>query len=211
MKLRKKRDNPEHLDEGIKKKKYNIMRKLLFILVIGLLVGFTACQEGKVSKKNIQLDSLTEDTIEENDSTLYGFCGEGTSMNSLELISDEGDTLQLSLADDTIPNVKGGLQVGDRMAVLVRDLDVKNKYGSASLVINLTTLLGKWSALDKSFELQEGGVVVSNVTEPRPLVEWKILNGQLLLSSDTFDIFELGADSLYLENKTGIFAYKRVK
>ena len=187
------------------------MRKLLFILVIGLLVGFTACQEGKVSKKNIQLDSLTEDTIEENDSTIYGFCGEGTSMNSLELISDEGDTLQLSLADDTIPNVKGGLQVGDRMAVLVRDLDVKNKYGSASLVINLTTLLGKWSALDKSFELQEGGVVVSNVTEPRPLVEWKILNGQLLLSSDTFDIFELGADSLYLENKTGIFAYKRVK
>ena len=93
------------------------MRKLLFILVIGLLVGFTACQEGKVSKKNIQLDSLTEDTIEEDDSTLYGFCGEGTSMNSLELISDEGDTLQLSLADDTIPNVKGGLQVGDRMAL----------------------------------------------------------------------------------------------
>ena len=187
------------------------MRRLLLILVVGFLVSFTACHEGKVSKKNIQMDSLSADTIEEDDSTLYGFCGEGTSMNSLELISDDGDTLQLSLADDSIPVVKGGLQVGDRMAVLVSDLDAKNKFGSASLVVNLTTLLGKWSALDKSFELQEGGVVVSNVTEPRPIVEWKILNGQLLLSSDTFDIYELGADSLYLENHSGIFAYKRVK
>lgn len=187
------------------------MKKLLFIMAGMLLVSLTGCQEGKVSKKNIQLDSLGADTIMEDDSTLYGFCGAGTSMNSLELISDEGDTLQLSLADDSIPNVKGGLQVGDRMAVLVKDMDEENKFGVASLVVNLTTLLGKWSALDKSFELQEGGVVVSNVTEPRPIVEWKILNGQLLLSSDTFDIYELGADSLYLENRAGIFAYKRVK
>lgn len=180
-------------------------------MVVVLLVGFTACHEGKVNKKNIQIDSLSGDTIEEDDSTLYGICGDGTAMHSLELISDEGDTLLLSMAEDSISPVKGGLQVGDRMAVIVNDLDMKNKFGTASLVVNLTTLLGKWSALDKSFELQEGGVVVSNVTEPRPIVEWKILNGHLVLSQDTFDIYELGADSLYLENRSGIFAYKRVK
>ena len=50
--------------------------------------------------------------------------------------------------------------------------------------------------------------LISNVCE---ISGKKILNGQLLLSQDTFDIYELGADSLYLENRSGIFAYKRVK
>lgn len=39
----------------------------------------------------------------------------------------------------------------------------------------------------------------------------EILNGQLLLNRDTFDIDQLSADSLYLENHDGIFVYKRVK
>ena len=188
------------------------MRKILVFMIIGLMATVTACHEGKTpkDKKNIQLDSLEAETIED-DSTLYGVCGDGTAMHSLELIRDEGDTLFLSFGEDSISPVRGGLQVGDRMAVIVREMDAESKSGVASLVINLTTLLGKWSALDKNFELQEGGVVVSNVTEPRPIVEWKILNGQLVLSADTFDIYELGADSLYLENPKGIFGYKRIK
>lgn len=189
------------------------MRKLGFIAVVFLMVAVAGCREGKTQKdsKNIQLDSLATETIEDEDTTLYGICGEGTAMHSLELIRDEGDTLFLSFGEDSISPVRGGLQVGDRMAVIAKEIDAEGKCGVASLVVNLTTLLGKWSALDKSFELQEGGVVVSNVTEPRPIVEWKMLNGQLILSADTFDIYELGADSLYLENRTGIFAYKRVK
>ena len=43
------------------------------------------------------------------------------------------------------------------------------------------------------------------------MVDWKICNGQLVLSSDTFSIYELGADSLFLENERGIYAYKRLK
>lgn len=189
------------------------MRKLLFIAVVFLMVAVAGCHEGKTQKdmKNIQIDSLADDAIEDEDSTLYGICGEGTAMHSLELIRDEGDTLFLTFGEDSISPVRGGLQVGDRMAVIVKEMDADGKNGVASLVVNLTTLLGKWSALDKSFELQDGGVVVSNVTEPRPIVEWKMLNGQLVLSADTFDIYELGADSLYLENRAGIFAYKRVK
>ena len=31
------------------------------------------------------------------------------------------------------------------------------------------------------------------------------------MNRDTFDINVLGSDSLFLENKNGIFAYKRVK
>ena len=40
---------------------------------------------------------------------------------------------------------------------------------------------------------------------------WKILNGQLLLNRDTFDITSLGADSLYIENQKGIYTFKRQK
>jgi hypothetical protein len=78
-------------------------------------------------------------------------------------------------------------------------------------VINLTTLLGKWQSLDRKFEIKEGGVVETVVNEQKPYTSWKIVNGKLVLSADTFSIYELGADSLYLENSVGIFAYKRVK
>ena len=81
---------------------------------------------------------------------------------------------------------------------------------STKKIINLTTLQGKWLSLDKNFEIQEGGVVKSNVkAESKPWTSWKILNGRLLLNKDTFDIVKLGNDSLYLENRVGIFAFKR--
>ena len=53
---------------------------------------------------------------------------------------------------------------------------------------------------------------MSNVkAETNPWTAWKILNGKLLLNKDTFQIVGLGADSLYLENNKGVFAYKRIK
>ena len=98
---------------------------------------------------------------------------------------------------------------GDRMAV------VGNQIGDermATTVINLTTLMGKWTSLDKNFELKEGGLVESHVqAESNPYTSWKIFNGQLLLNRDTFTINTLGADSLMLENRRGIFVYKRQK
>ena len=82
----------------------------------------------------------------------------------------------------------------------------------ARKVINLTTLQGKWTSIDKNFEILEGGEVKSDVeAEKNPWTTWKILNGKLLLNRDTFDIDNLGSDSLYLENKVGIFVYKRVE
>ena len=82
----------------------------------------------------------------------------------------------------------------------------------AKKVINLTTLQGKWTSLDKNFEILEGGTVKSNVqAEKNPWTSWKILNGQLVLNADTFSIDRLGGDSLYLENRQGIFVYTRQK
>ena len=129
-------------------------------------------------------------------------------MHSLELCSDEGDTLSVFI-DDVDPSiVQGGLMAGDRIALLA----YKAQDGEmvARKVINLTSLLGKWISLDKNFDLLEGGVVKNNVkAETNPWTSWKILNGKLLLNKDTFDIDNLGPDSLLLENHQGIFVFKR--
>ncbi len=176
------------------------------IMLLSLLL-FLGCSERKKTVKVEQ--SKDEETVV--DSTVYGVCGESTGMHTLELISDEGDTLQYMLNDDGDykSDVLGGKMVGDHMAV------IGTKYQDelvARKVINLTSLLGKWMSIDKNFEIQEGGIVKSFVrSEKSPWTTWKILNGQLVLNKDTFSIYSLGADSLYLENKVGIFAYQRQK
>lgn len=158
---------------------------------------------------------LVEDTA--IDSTVYGTCGEGTTMHSLQLITDAGDTLQYLIGEsmndgeayvDDFDPVLGGLLAGDRLAVIEgKEVDGEK---TAQRVINLTTLLGKWVSLDKNFEILEGGVVKSNLqAESKPWTSWKILNGKLLLNKDTFNINSLGKDSLYLESTQGIFTYKR--
>ena len=133
-------------------------------------------------------------------------------MHTLELVTDKNDTIVYTLEGvDTCTDVQGGLFVGDRIAVIGERVNGLNEAMYAKKVINLTSLLGLWSSLDKRFEIREGGAVVSNTGEPKPYTEWKILNGKLVLSSDTFDIYSLGPDSLYLENDKGIYGYKRVR
>ena len=68
------------------------------------------------------------------------------------------------------------------------------------------------SSIDKDFEIQEGGTVKSLVqAESHPWTSWKVVNGNLVFNTDTFTVNGLGADSLYIENKQGIFVYKRTK
>ena len=131
-------------------------------------------------------------------------------MHTLSLITDAGDTLEYILDDNDENPVVGGLLAGDRLAVVEGpEMDGEK---TAKKVINLTTLLGKWTSLDKNFEIQEGGTVKSYVeAEKNPWTSWKILNGKLVLNRDTFAIDNLGSDSLYLENNNGIFVYKRAK
>lgn len=177
--------------------------------MLTLLVLIVACQP---SPRGQQAEPLVDETIEEEvlDTTYYGVCGDGTSMHSLELITNDGDTLIYSYNTGEDQVTRGGLMVGDRVAVL-RGID---EYGDscASLIVNLTSLLGHWTSLDKNFEIQEGGVVQSNVaTESKSWTSWKIMNGQLLFDRDTFDIVALNADSLFLENDNGIFVYKRLQ
>lgn len=196
-------------------KSINVLLRPMLKGGVGLLflVLMLAACDAKKGKTQVE---DTDEVVEVNDTTVYGVCGEGTSMHSLEIITDAGDTLVYTLLSqdaetevETPSDVQGGLMAGDKMAV------TGHKTADelvADRVINVTSLLGHWTSIDKNFTIEEGGTVHSAVkAETNPWTSWKILNGSLLLNRDTFCIECLSADSLYLENANGIFTFKRQK
>lgn len=196
-------------------KSLNVLLRPMLKVGMGLLflVLMLAACDAKKEKPQV---GDTDEVVEVNDTTVYGVCGEGTSMHSLELITDAGDTLVYTLLSqdaetevETPSDVQGGLMAGDKMAV------TGHKTADelvADRVINVTSLLGHWTSIDKNFTIEEGGTVHSAIkAETNPWTSWKILNGSLLLNRDTFAIDGLSADSLYLENANGIFTFKRQK
>ena len=192
------------------------MKNLGFVFASLMLLVLAGCNSKK-EKPNLQANDVEEVA----DSTVYGVCGEGTSMHSLELITDTGDTLTYTILDaeadmdgmvtggGLVSHVEGGLMAGDKVAVTGQKVDGEL---IADKVINVTSLLGHWTSIDKNSEIEEGGTVRSSVkAESNPWTSWKILNGRLLLNRDTFNINSLGADSLYIENDKGIYTFKRQK
>lgn len=190
----------------------NKFRLFMMAAAVAFLAGCNAKKE--------KSQAVVDDEEMVADSTVYGVCGEGTSMHSLELITDAGDTITYTILDaeadldgglssGPVTTVVGGMMSGDKMAVTGHKVEGEML---ADRVINVTSLLGHWTSLDKNFEIEEGGTVRSNVkAETNPWTSWKILNGQLLLNRDTFAIDNLGADSLAIENARGIFLFKRQK
>ena len=179
------------------------MRKTFyFIMSLFILAVAISCKDNK-PKSVMSQSGEVEDSVSTNDSTIYGTMVDG-GMNSIILLTDNGDTLEyLVNPDDTLEVVKGGKINGDRFAIIGYKEYGDNFMRSA---INLTSLLGNWSSLDRNFEIKEGGTVTSSLqSEKNPWTAWKIWNGKLILSKDTFDVENLGADTLSLENKAGIF------
>lgn len=180
--------------------------KYIAIAIIAICMATVSCKDKSAEQTAAPSDSL--ETVDP-DTTVYGICGEGTTMHSLELITEEGDTVTYLVDEDEDdrPVVKGGLLAGDKMAVIGRMVDGEL---SATQVVNMTTLEGKWTSLDRNFEIVNGGEVLSTIqSESNPYTSWKIHNGQLLMGRDSFDVLTLGADTLELENKNGIFVYTR--
>lgn len=172
------------------------------------------CQEKKVEKVQETADSLE---LADPDTTLYGVCGTATTMHSIELKTDDGKTFTLLVdvasnytgdeEEQAISCVKGGLFSGDRLAIVATTIDGEL---TAQKVININTLKGKWTSLDRNFEILDDGDVIATVqSEKNPYTSWRIHNGRLLLGRDTFDVVTLGADSLELESRDGIYLYKR--
>lgn len=187
------------------------MKKATFWVILMMATLMIAgCNQKNTSQPASDADSA-EKTEAITDTTVYGVCVEG-SMHRVIVKLDNGHVMGFTKdLDDSVSVVFGGVLEGDEMAVTYY-VDHADQDTVATRIINLTTLRAHWRSLDRDFELEKGGSVKSNLhNESRPWTSWRVLNGRLLLSQDTFDITLLSADSLYLENANGIWEYSRVK
>ena len=113
------------------------MKKTLIFIAAALMAS---C--GKKAQQADNQQDYTEESVEYilRDSTIYGFCGDGSAMNTLQLITDTGDTLTVGLERCRNRNrVLGGYAVGDEMAVILNADSTE-----ATLVINKSVLHGDW-------------------------------------------------------------------
>ena len=184
--------------------------RITFVAVVALMTF------GCTEKKDANIPVIKETkNVTRGDETIFGECINATS-NTFQLVQIDGDTLDFIVEEQFLEEddsllvgdvVCGGLYDGNKMAVMATPGEEGHVVKKA---INLTSLMGRWTSLDKNFEIKDGGVVETHVqNESNPYTDWKILNGKLVLSKDTFSILSIGNDSLYLENDKGIFAYKR--
>ena len=196
------------------------------VLVAAAVVTMGSCGGGK-SQQPAEVADEAEQTVGINlnrDSMMYGICGDGSAMNTLQFLADTGDTLILSIADaNEKGHCFGGFQSGDRIAVLLSD---KN---TASMVVNQSALLGDWvmpNPIDGSSEMgiriKEGGIAES-IDQPSLIYRsWRLFNGKLELVAireggadeeeiNLYDIVSIEPNSLVFKDAEDVFEYSRYK
>lgn len=209
------------------------MKKFVFVGVMtAVMFSLGSCGGGKQQQQEeVSQDTTRVEDLGIIDRTIYGICTDGTAMNTLEMITDNGDTLTLSLTRaQESGKVLGGLQAADRVAVLANKAKTE-----AELVINLNTLMGDWvmpDPIDGSSEIgiriKEGGVAESIDQSTIIYRTWKIFNGNLDIllvregggdqeEENRYEILTLGPDTLVYRtvgkphDETETFEYSRWK
>ena len=199
----------------------NMCRPLFFALGMAAILAMASCGGKKTQASFDEGDSI-QTSINRN-YTIFGVCGEASAMNTLQVIADSGDTLNLSVANaKELMQVFGGYVVGDRVAVLANE-----QRTEASLVINETTLMGDWvmlNPLDGSsyvgMSIREGGVVEGIDQTTLIYKSWSIHNGKLEISlvregggdeeeTALYDMVKLDADSLIIRDGEDLYEYVR--
>ena len=203
------------------------MKKLAFFgMMAAVILTMSSCFGG--NQKPQQTAEEEPDSVEDYmpfDQTIYGLCGNGTAMNTLQLLTDSGDTLNLDLTNaQESGQVFGGLQAGDRMAVLPNKAKTE-----AVIVINQNTLLGDWvmpNPIDGSDEvgisIKEGGVAESIDQGSIIYRTWRLSQGRLEIvlvrdgandveELNVYDIVKLTSDSLVYKDAEETFEYERQK
>lgn len=197
------------------------MKYYLLLLLSTVVITFVSCGE----KRAAQVAYEEDDGFDKNqvDSTIYGICSEGSTMHTLQLITDNGDTLTLSLLPaQEAGRTFGGYSIGDHMAVLAN-----SECTQATMVVNLTTLLGEWvmpNPMDGSSEMglliRDGGIAESINQSSIVYETWRLINGQLELMSvregsadfeevERYQLLYLTADSLAYGNEEETYEYSR--
>ena len=199
------------------------MRKILFFFSAAVAaMTLNSCGK-KAAQQEVVTETETPAAVYVNrDTTLYGLCGDGSAMNTLQLITDVGDTVILSTAEaNDLGMCFGGFQGGDRMAVILKD------ESTALMVINQSAMLGDWvmpNPMDGSSEMgiriMEGGIAES-IDQPSVIFRsWKLYNGRLEIVSvreggaekvetNLYDIVSIGPDSLVYRDAEDTYEYSR--
>ena len=197
------------------------MKKLsIFLIVAAAVLTMGSCGN---RTQPVPFDNGDSADIANADPTIYGISGVATTMNMLQLITDTGDTLSIDLsAAQEEGQVFGGLQAGDRMAV-VPNADKTE----ALMVINETTLMGNWvmlNPLDGSDEvgirIKEGGIAEGIEQPTISYRTWRLTRGQLEIvqveeegsgqeETYVYDIVKLWADSLIYKDAEDSYEYAR--
>jgi len=197
------------------------MKKISVLLVIAVAI-LTMGSCGNRTQQ-VPFDNGDSADIANADPTIYGISGVATTMNMLQLITDTGDTLSLDISDaQDKGQVFGGLQAGDRMAVIPNADKTE-----AMKVINQTTLMGNWvmlNPLDGSDEvgirIKEGGIAESIDQPTTSYRTWRLTRGQLEIvqvdeegsgqeETNLYDIVKLGPDSLIYQDGEDVYEYCR--
>lgn len=195
-------------------------------LALGAIVGlsFSACGN-KQNQNTTYVDTTLVDSSKIKDVTIFGLCGEGSAMSTLELMTDMGDTLHLSLEDAKENNqVFGSYAPGDRMAVVISP-----DYKNVKTVINESVLMGNWmmpNPIDGSSEvgirIKDGGIAESIEQSSIIYKTWKIVDGKLEITlvregggdeeeTNWYTIDKLDGDSLIYHFEDEVFEYSRAK
>lgn len=199
------------------------MKKFSIIMTLVSAVVFTISSCGGKTQQVPFDNGDSTDMNATQDPTIYGVCGEGTAMNTLQIVTDLGDTIQMDITYARENNqVFGGLQVGDRMAIVPNA-----KKTEALVVINQAALLGNWvmpNPLDGSdevgFRIKEGGIVEGIEQSSLTYKTWRLVRGKLELVDvregggeeeevTLYDLVRLTPDSLILKDSEDIYEYGR--
>lgn len=187
------------------------MRKEYLMIIALVMLGLASCEEKKqpVTEEEPTVEIVPVKEMPGN-FEVHGVIGDGSSMNVIEFISDDGDTLYITKNAQT---VMGGLVVGDELELLCH---MDKDEVVAQTAVNLTSLQHLWTqkganGQNQSIELNTGGRVTTyNMKTEYDF--WEVKNGLLLLRSpkelgeeapaavDSFEILQLTPDSLVLMN-----------
>jgi hypothetical protein len=196
-----------------------------FFNVIALLLLLTAVAScGGKKQGNATAESsewLDIDAEQNRDSTIYGICTDGAAMHTIQLQTDNGDTITIDVMQaQENEKVFGGYEPGDRMAVVTN-----RNQTQAVTVINLSVLLGDWvipNPLDGTsvmgLSIRDGGIAESINQSSQIYKTWRLVNGNLELVSiregggdfeetEYYRFRMLTEDSLIIDSGEQIFEY----
>lgn len=196
----------------------NAMKQLLLVFPLAFLVGCTGSTQQTQEQASAE-DSLSE-IIEHGPKEIRGTAGDGTSMNVIEVVAVNGDTLYITTPAQMI---SGGIEAGDEVDIIYNDNGDEN---TGVVAINISTLTKVWNHINtlgakQSIELCSNGDV-NTWNMPAPAYDsWKLEGGKLLMHSpavlakevgehtDTFDILSLKKDELVLSLHNHEIIYTR--